>query len=222
MPEAETCSSKKVDELLKGIEYDCQGLNANIRFKDDFVRPTILTLLITIGIGSLAFTAIFLYGVVEYIEWRHGATIAYTIVIGTATVLYVALDWAYYTGCIGYPDANQLPPEVYKILRRHHRYWYISPGRYYDDRVPGNIVSVQLMRYTVPALVGVSIVALWVGDAGRHKVSTMTVEGAESTICLVMFVLVQCILMEIIALNRFKILIPWDDIPTTILPGRGL
>jgi len=205
-----------IDNELEKLEYDHDGLARRIQFRDQYVRPIIVLLLVLIGLAALVFTAIYLYGIVEYIGWRHGTTIAYTISMGTLTLLYVLLDWSYHTGVIGYPDINELPLSVYILTRRYKRYFYLSPGRYYDDRTPENVVSVQLMRYMVPFLVTFSIIVAWVGDQHRHEGEQLTQQGRASSMCLIMQLASQIYLMHVIAYNRSNIYIPWDDVPTTL------
>ena len=199
---------------------DVAGLNANIAFRDDFIRPVILFLLVSIGFGSLIFTCIWIYGIVAPIGWGHGTNIAYTTVMGMLTLAYLALHTAYWAGIIGYPTEDQLPYELYRKTRRDDQYWYISPGRYYDDRVPSNIVGVNLMACTVPLIVTLSIIVMWRGDSGRHHALTKSVGTVMVTVCSLFVVSLQLLLMTTIALHRYAIYDRWDMIPKKVVPSR--
>lgn len=214
----EGVTNAEVAAELEKIPYDKDGLDAQISFRDKYTRPYIVAVLMLEGIASLVFSAMLIYGVAERISWLHATDIAYTVIMGTLTAIYMVLDWTYTLGIVGYPTTDQLPKSVYKLTRRYERSYYLAPGRYYDDRVPDNIVSIQLMRYTIPFIVLLSITAIWVGERYRQD-DTDDPSGSVRSVMSIVFVLVlQIYLMKIIASNRFKIYVEWDDIPTSLQP----
>lgn len=204
---------------IPDIEYDDEGLELKLKYRNDFVRPWIIILLLASAFVSVPF------GITNAIRAysQYGGSlvcaILYTVIMGVLVGSFTVLDWAYAWGYIGLPTYEELPNDLYKALRRYSSHSYIRPYVYHDDRVPRNNVGIWKMRLVVPAVYVFSLFVYWSSESA-HTAAPLTPSGAQfvfSNILLVSLVILQ---VKVTISNVYCVRHAWDYVPDMIAPEQ--
>lgn len=197
---------------LPPIDFDQQGLQQKIKYRNDVVRPWIIILLLA---GALFATP---WGIVNairvYSEFGGSLTMAiiYSVVMGVVAGSFLLLDGAYSFGYIGLPTYEELPMELYSALRRFKSHSYIRPFVYYDDRVPRNNIGIWKMRVIVPVTYILSIILYWGTIDGRDAAATTT-DKIRFTCANALLVFLAVLQIKIVVSNVYCVINEWDYVP---------
>lgn len=194
------------------IDFDADGLERKINYRNNVVRPWIIILLLAGAVVAVPFGIVNATRVYSQYGGSIVVAILYSVFMGAVVGGFALLDAAYSFGYIGLPTFDELPVELYEALRRYKPLSYLSPYVYYDDRVPRNIIGIWKMRVFVPAAYILSLLVYW-STVHVHDDGPTTPDGIRFVYGNVMLVFLAMLQVKVTVTNVYCVMNSWDFVP---------
>jgi hypothetical protein len=197
------------------IDFDEEGLERKISYRNNVVRPWIIILLLAGAVFAVPFGIVNAVRVYSQYGGSVVVAILYSVFMGLIVGGFMLLDAAYSFGYIGLPTYDELPVELYEALKRYKPSSYLSPYVYYDDRVPRNSIGIWKMRVFVPVAYILSLFVYW-GTVHGHDDGPTTPDGIRFVYGNVLLVFLAMLQVKVTVNNVYCVKNEWDFVPDVL------